>query len=144
MILRDKSDTPKTPYLAIDCVILNDKNEVLLIKKTHNLFKDHWAIPGGHVEYGETVESAVAREVKEEVGLTIDNPSLFGVYSDPSRDPRYHLVAILYIVRNFKGDIKGNYESSEQIFFKLDQLPEKIVADHRTMLNDVSVWLKKS
>lgn len=142
--MEHKDYTPKTPHLAADCVILNEKNEVLLIKKTHPLFKDSWAIPGGHVDYGERVEDAVAREVKEEVNLEIKNPVLFGLYSDPARDPRWHVATAVYITREFSGAVKGDYESSEQNWFALDQLPEKMVADHGQILNDINQWLKKS
>ena len=141
---KNKKFIPKTPYVAVDCAVINKKNEVLLIKKTHNIFKDQWALPGGHVDYGETVEKAVAREAKEEVGLKIVKPQLFGVYSDPKRDPRYHIISLVYIARKFTGKVRGDYESSDQKFFKFNQIPKEIAADHRLILNDIRQWLKKS
>ena len=142
--MEHKDYTPKTPHLAADCAIINQNNEILLIKKTHPLFKDCWAIPGGHVDYGEKVEDAAAREAKEEVNLTIKNPKLFGIYSDPKRDPRWHVATAVYVVTDFSGEVKGDYESSEQQWFAFDKLPEKLAADHRIILNDIVKWLKKS
>jgi 8-oxo-dGTP diphosphatase len=87
---------PKTPPLATDCVIRDDEGRIVLIRRENAPFKDGYALPGGFVEIGETVEAACRREVLEETGLAIGTLHLIGVYSDPRRDPRGHTVSIAY------------------------------------------------
>jgi len=55
-----------------------------------------WAIPGGFVDYGETVEEAAKRELLEETGIKAEEISLLGIYSDPDRDPRFHTISMVY------------------------------------------------
>ena len=113
---------------------------VLLAKRKIHPFCGFWVIPGGHVDYGETTEKAVKREMKEELGTPVKIKKLIGVYSDPKRDPRYHTVSVVYLIERIKGKIKLNEEASEFKFFSLNNLPKKIGFDHRKALND----LKKS
>jgi len=88
--------TNRKPGLAVDCIILID-GKVLLI---HRRNPPHgWALPGGFVEYGETVEDAVRREMKEETGLDLADLRQFRVYSDPARDPRGHVVSVVFAAR---------------------------------------------
>ena len=88
--------TPKTPLLTTDCVIRDDGSRVLLIRRKNEPFKGVYALPGGFVDIGETVETACRREVREETGLNVDALRLIGVYSDPGRDPRGHTVSVAY------------------------------------------------
>jgi len=90
---------PKTPALATDCVIYDRAGRVLLIRRKYEPFKGAYALPGGFVEIGETVETACRREVREEAGIDIGELRLVGVYSDPKRDPRGHTVSVVYLVR---------------------------------------------
>jgi 8-oxo-dGTP diphosphatase len=90
---------PKTPALATDCVIYDQAGRVLLIRRKYEPFKGAYALPGGFVEIGETVETACRREVREEAGIDIGELRLVGVYSDPKRDPRGHTVSVVYLVR---------------------------------------------
>ncbi|HDI74746.1 MAG TPA: NUDIX hydrolase, partial [Thermoprotei archaeon] len=83
----------KRPLLAVDTVILTEDGAIVLIKRSKDPFKGYWALPGGFVEYGETVEEAAIREAFEETGIRIELLALVGVYSDPSRDPRGHIVS---------------------------------------------------
>ena len=76
--------------LAVDCVITDEAGDIVLIRRKHEPFKDSYALPGGFVEVGETVEDACRREVKEETNLELYDMRLVGVYSDPGRDPRGH------------------------------------------------------
>jgi len=69
---------------------------VLLIRRDDEPFAGSYALPGGFVEWGETVDDACRREVREEVGIEVDELNLVGVYSDPKRDPRGHMVSVAY------------------------------------------------
>jgi len=88
---------PKTPALTTDCVILDGRGRVLLIRRGNPPFEGGYALPGGFVETGETVENACRREVLEEVGIEVGDLRLVGVYSDPARDPRGHTVSVAYL-----------------------------------------------
>ena len=89
----------KQPALAADCVVFDPQGRLLLIRRKNPPFQGRYALPGGFVEYGETTEQAAARELREETGLTARALDLIGVYSDPGRDPRGHMVSIAYLVR---------------------------------------------
>ena len=90
---------PKTPLLTTDCVICDRDGRVLLIRRANEPFRGAYALPGGFVDVGETVEAACRREVLEEVGIAIAELRLVGVYSDPRRDPRGHTVSVAYLAR---------------------------------------------
>ena len=87
---------PETPLLATDCVIRDDDGRIVLIRRQNDPFKDGYALPGGFVDIGETVEAACRREVLEETGLSVGILKLVGVYSDPRRDPRGHTVSVVF------------------------------------------------
>jgi 8-oxo-dGTP diphosphatase len=87
---------PKTPALTVDGVIFDREGRVLLVRRKNEPFAGSFALPGGFVEIGETVETACRREVREEVGVEMGDLTLVGVYSDPKRDPRGHTVSIAY------------------------------------------------
>ena len=87
---------PKTPSLTTDCVVFDDERRVLLVRRKSEPFKGGFALPGGFVDIGETIEAACRREVLEETGITVGALHLVGVYSDPGRDPRGHNVSIAY------------------------------------------------
>ena len=75
---------PKTPLLTVDCVVLNPRGEVLLIQRRNEPFKGHYALPGGFVDIGETVEDACRRELLEETGVKAGRLRLVGVTQLPS------------------------------------------------------------
>jgi 8-oxo-dGTP diphosphatase len=89
---------PKTPAVMTDCVVFEPDGRVLLVRRKHEPFAGFYALPGGFVGLGETVEAACCREVKEETGVSVSKEQLhlIGVYSDPARDPRGHSVSIAY------------------------------------------------
>ena len=127
----------KTPSLTVDAVITCENDSVILIKRKKNPYKDSWALPGGFVEYGETVESAVIREVKEETGLDVDLCKIVGVYSDPERDPRGHTVTICYLAKKTGGKLKANTDASDvQCTLKAEVLKLKLAFDHDAILKD--------
>jgi len=130
-------EKPRGPILAVDGVILRG-GKILLEKRRYYPFIGRWVIPGGHVEYGETVEEAVKRETKEELGISVRIKKLIGVYSDPARDPRYHVVSLVFLLEIIEGDICINDESLEFNFFPLDNLPENMGFDHRKIIDDLT------
>jgi len=133
---------PKAPVLTADGIILKN-NKILLVKRIPYPFSGFWSLPGGHVEYGERVETAMKREMKEELGITVKIKKLIGIYSDPKRDPRYHTVTAIYLLEKIKGKIKLDWESSEYRFFPLSKLPAKIGFDHRRIITDFKKSLQK-
>lgn len=130
----------KNPKLTVDGIIIND-DKILLIKRKNDPFKDKWALPGGYVEYGETVENAVVREIHEETNLSVEIKELLGVYSSPDRDPRGHTVTITFILNVKGGDIKGGDDAVDAKFFKIQDLPD-LSFDHDKIIEDAVRRLK--
>ncbi len=129
----------KNPSLTVDCII-EKENQVLLISRKNYPFG--YSLPGGFVEYGESVEQAVIRETKEETGLDIVEPKLFGVYSDPKRDPRSHTVSVVFYAKA-NGKAVAADDALGLDFFDFDNLPEPIVFDHLKILKDYNEFRKK-
>ncbi|MFH1721065.1 MAG: NUDIX hydrolase [Candidatus Altiarchaeota archaeon] len=125
---------PVTPKLVVDGLIARE-NEVVLIKRLNPPFQGCWALPGGFVDVGETVESACVREMTEETSLEVEVDKLAGVYSDPKRDPRGHSVSVVFICKVVGGELKGADDASEAKWFPLDDLPE-LAFDHSKILSD--------
>jgi 8-oxo-dGTP diphosphatase len=90
---------PPTPALTVDCVVFDPRGRVLLIRRGNEPFKGCYALPGGFVDVGETVEEACRRELREETGLSVGDLLLVGVYSDPDRDPRGHTVSTVFLAQ---------------------------------------------
>lgn len=128
--------THKTPFVTVDGVLV-ERGKVLLVKRNHPPFEGYWVFPGGHVDYGETVEEAVVREMAEEIGVEVKIEELIDVYSDPAADPRGHRVTIAYLLKRVHGEITIDREASEFKWFSLNRLPSKIGFDHRVILHDV-------
>lgn len=121
------------PKVAVDGIVLYNKN-IVLIQRKNPPFKGRYALPGGFVEYGETTESALKREVKEETGLNAEIIGLVGVYSDPNRDPRGHVISICYLALG-GGDFKADTDAESVSLFFIDNIPE-LAFDHNQMIND--------
>ncbi|MCK4432511.1 MAG: NUDIX hydrolase [Methanomicrobia archaeon] len=119
--------------LAVDLVIL-EKDQIYLIKRKNDPFKDFWALPGGFVEYGERVEEAALREAKEETGMDIKINKLIGVFSDPRRDPRGHTVSIVYLAESY-GIPRSGSDAKDIKRFKVSQLPQ-LAFDHEKIIKE--------
>lgn len=98
------------------------------------------AIPGGKVEYGETVENAVRREMMEEVNLDLNDLRQFHVYSDPSRDFRHHSVEVAHIAKAYKEPTAGD-DAAKAFIVKLEDIPwGELAFDHAQVLRDYLEW----
>lgn len=124
--------TPQTPFLSVDAIIEIEGGIVLIKRKNP---PPGWAIPGGFVDCGETVENAVVREAKEETGLDIKLVRQFHAYSDPKRDQRHHIVSIIFIATASGVPVAAD-DAKEARIFTRDNLPEDIAFDHRQILED--------
>lgn len=120
-------------YLAVDAIILNDKGEILLIERKNP--PDGWALPGGFVDPGESVETALAREVAEETTLQVSSARQFHCYSDPGRDPRGIYVASVVFEVKATGVPVGSDDAKKARFFSRESLPE-LAFDHKQILDD--------
>ena len=128
----------KRPSITVDAVILKE-NKIVLIKRRNAPFKEYYALPGGFVDYGEKVEDAVIREVKEETGLKTKIEKLVGVYSAPDRDPRGHTITIVYKLNITGGELRSGDDAKEIGLFALNKLP-KLAFDHEEI---IGIFIKK-
>jgi ADP-ribose pyrophosphatase YjhB (NUDIX family) len=124
--------TPRNPLLTVDAIIEMEEG-IILIKRKNSPFG--WAIPGGFVDYGETLEDAVCREMKEETCLDINLIRQFHTYSDPKRDPRHHTVSTIFIAAA-SGTPEAADDAKDIGVFTRNNLPENIAFDHRQILED--------
>ncbi len=108
ILLDMSSKTFRNPYPAADTIIRFGSGIVLVYRKNP---PSGWAIPGGFINYGESAEDAAIREAREETGLAVKNLKLFGVFSDPDRDPRFHTISIV-----FSGEGKGKMRAGDDGF----------------------------
>lgn len=133
---------PKTPALASDCVVFDARGRVLLIRRGHPPFKGKYALPGGFVEVGETVEDACRRELMEETGVKAGRLELIGVYSDPQRDPRGHTCSVAFLahVRSAVAKAGDDARAAEWV----ERRPGlELAFDHAKILADAKRVLKR-
>ncbi|MDR2162072.1 MAG: NUDIX hydrolase [Desulfovibrio sp.] len=126
---------PGNPVPTVDVVIYHpDRGVVLVLRKNPPL---GWALPGGFVDYGETVEAAAVREAAEETALRVRLTGLLGVYSNPARDSRLHTISTVFTAAaENPGEVRGGDDAREARFFALDGLPEVLAFDHGEILRD--------
>lgn len=124
---------PETPKLMVDVVIPAERG-VVLIRRAAEPFKGRWALPGGFVEVGETVEEAADREAAEETGLAVEVARLVGVYSDPERDPRGHNVSVAFLARVLSGELAASSDAAEVAV--LDPSSVELAFDHARIIQD--------
>lgn len=121
------------PIISVD-IIIRYKGGIVLVDRAHEPFG--WSIPGGFIDFGETVEHAAKREAKEETNLDIDIDRQFHVYSDPKRDPRGSHSITVVIIANGKGTLKAGDDAKDAQVFSLDQPLPKLAFDHNKILQD--------
>jgi 8-oxo-dGTP diphosphatase len=124
---------PETPKLMVDVVIPAEEG-IVLIRRGSEPFEGQWALPGGFVELGETVEGAAVREVAEETGLAVELARLAGVYSEPDRDPRGHNVSVAFLARVLSGELSAATDAAEVSV--LDPGAVDLAFDHRRIIDD--------
>ncbi|RQW78933.1 MAG: NUDIX hydrolase [Methanothrix sp.] len=129
----------QTPLLAVDAVILFGSG-IVLIKRKNPPYQGSFALPGGFVEVGETVENATKREAREETGLQIELLGLVGVYSDPKRDSRGHVVSVAYLAAG-KGELASGSDAKSAEVFPLNSLPA-LAFDHDKIIRDALALAK--
>jgi ADP-ribose pyrophosphatase YjhB (NUDIX family) len=122
----------RNPVPTVD-IIIEVEDGIVLIERRNP--PPGWAIPGGFVDYGETVQAAGIREAKEETGLDVSLTRLLGVYSDPSRDPRMHTISTVFVAKA-SGKPEAGDDAAEAGVFTENTLPEDIAFDHREILAD--------
>lgn len=126
---------PKTPLLTVDCVVVDPARGVLMVRRKNPPFKGQYALPGGFVEIGETVEDAAKRELMEETSIDAKTLSLVGVYSKPDRDPRGHTCSIAFLVRAENQEAKAGDDAEAVAWIKnFDGI--EIAFDHRKIITD--------
>ncbi len=128
---------PITPLLTVDIIIRLHNPSFILIRRRNPPYG--WALPGGFVDVGETLEHAAIREAQEETGLSVTLETLLGCYSDPERDPRGHTVSVVYIASG-SGVPQAADDAIELALFSLDKLPETLAFDHRQILTDYACY----
>lgn len=124
---------PETPKLMVDVVIPSQEG-VVLVRRGSAPFEGQWALPGGFVEIGETVQEAAAREAAEETGLAVEVSRLVGVYSDPDRDPRGHNVSVAFLARVIGGQMQAASDASEVDVLDPDTV--ELAFDHSRIIAD--------
>jgi len=130
----------RTPLLTVDAVIFFQEG-IVLIRRENLPFQGCYALPGGFVEVGETVEEAVQREAKEETGLEIEPLGLIGIYSDPGRDPRGHVVSAAFLAKG-RGDLVSGSDARSAEVFLLQSLPP-LAFDHDKIIRDALCQLQQ-
>jgi 8-oxo-dGTP diphosphatase len=133
------SEIHRTPLLTTDIIIeVFDRGIVLIERKNP---PHGWALPGGFVDYGESLEKAAVREAKEETSLDVVLTEQFYTYSDPRRDTRHHTVSTVFIA-SAEGEPRGADDAKVARLFQEDDLPTPLVFDHAQILRDYFAYRK--
>jgi len=133
---------------VVECLVVNDRKEVLLSKRATEPFKGMWHLPGGLIHVGERIVDAVKRVVLEECGLQASSTKIIALHNMIDEDPRGHLIQIVTFSKGRNQGIKKTEKSLEAKFCSFESLPEKrlIIENHRRILKIYGnlVWAKRS
>jgi 8-oxo-dGTP diphosphatase len=127
------SEVCRNPLPTVDVIIEMHDGGVVLIERKNP--PQGWALPGGFVDYGESVETAAVREAKEETCLDVRLIEQFHAYSDPRRDPRHHTVSIVFIA-TANGIPRGADDAKVARTFGEEEIPDPLVFDHARILRE--------
>ena len=130
---KNEIEVYQNPIPTVDIIIEIESKGIVLIKRKNP--PHGWALPGGFVDYGESLEEAAVREAKEETDLDMKLIEQFHTYSDPKRDPRHHSISTVYIAKT-KGIPHAKDDAIEIGIFNESNLPDEIAFDHRSILKD--------
>jgi len=115
--------------------IIEKDGRILLIKRNHEPFKGYWCIPGGHIDFGETPEEAIKREVNEETGLTVKKLKFFDYYSEIYKEIKWHAVALIFICKA-EGNVKicPKEVKEHKWLNEKEALKQKLAFEHKRIL----------
>jgi len=124
----------RNPFPTVDLILMDaGRSGVFLVERKNP--PHGWALPGGFVEWGESLEEAARREGEEETSLRIRVEEQFRAYGDPDRDPRFHTITVVFAAVG-TGDARGADDARSVRFFRWEELPEKMAFDHRGILGE--------
>jgi 8-oxo-dGTP diphosphatase len=132
------------PIPTVD-VIIEQNSRILMIRRKNDPYKGCLALPGGFVDEGEKIEDAAIREANEETSLNIHLVDILGVYSDPKRDPRGHLISTAFVgivpTDNLSVEASAQDDASEVEWINLEAINKSNIAfDHKKILFDYKAW----
>jgi len=122
----------RNPFPTVDIIIEIDGRIVLIERKNP---PHGWALPGGFVDYGESLEAAARREAREETSLEVGNLRLLGCYSDPARDARMHTISTVFMAQG-AGTPRAADDAANVALFRIGELPSRLCFDHARILAD--------
>lgn len=128
-----RTQTGRNPVPTVDIIIKLEGGGIVLVRRKNPPYG--WALPGGFVEYGESLEEAAIREAKEETSLDVELIRQFHTYSDPKRDPRMHTISTVFLARA-EGEPKARSDAEEVGVFSRENLPKELAFDHARILED--------
>lgn len=126
-------ETHRHPYPTVDIIIEMDCGGIILIKRKNPPFG--WALPGGFVDYGESLEEAAVREALEETSLQVTLTAQLHTYSDPTRDPRKHTITTVYLAKA-QGNPRAADDAEEVGIFTEDNIPCPLAFDHEKIVSN--------
>jgi 8-oxo-dGTP diphosphatase len=128
------------PTPTVD-IILQHGSKVLMVRRKKDPFIGQLALPGGFVNEGETAEDAMKREAMEETSLEVEPIDILGVYSDPRRDPRKHILTVVFVGIIVGGSGKAGDDAASIEWVELADIEKQQIAfDHATILRDYKKW----
>lgn len=125
-----------TPKLVTDCVVIDGDGRILLARRKNPPFEGRFGLPGGFVDIGETLEDACRRELREETSVEARDLMLVGVYSDPNRDPRSHIVSVAYLTFVRAGTEAKAGSDAAEVRWTADWQSFDLAFDHARILTD--------
>ena len=130
--MSDSPEVRKNPVPTVD-IIIEMGGGVVLIKRANE--PHGWALPGGFVDYGETLEDAALREAMEETGLRVELKRQMHTYSDPKRDKRLHTISTVFVAIGY-GKLRAGDDAAEAAVFSPETMPGELAFDHKEILDD--------